>query len=157
MGPCGLTNKLWRIKVLVMPPDSSPPLLYHMTNQEIQKLLGQAVVAPPKMSEEMCRKMVEDLKEEVSGANDYYRSRINTFDRQRAEQQAFTDMEGRITIKMQQEVRMVEELVAFQMAILDKKADDLKEKMETLVTALVEQNRELSRRVTDLEWEGINP
>ena len=152
-----------------MPPDSSPPLPYHMTNQEIQKPLSQTVVSPSKMSEEMNRQMVEDLKEEFkkvqgeSFATRYDRrpsALYSQYQEQKAfndMQKSFNDMEQRLRSQMQTEVRKVEELVAFQMAMLDKKADDLKEKMETLVTALVEQNRELSRRVTDLEWEGINP
>ena len=147
-----------------MPPETNSP---YLTNDELLDIIKQAPIKyaeeakemdkikskTAKIEAEMRRYLAEDLKK-ASGHSPYV---TGNFDRQYQEQKAFTDMEGRITAKMQQEIRRIEDAHLMSMASLEKAVAIHQKGVEELITALVEQNRELSRRVTDLEWEGINP
>lgn len=58
---------------------------------------------------------------------------------------------------MRQELSRMDTVLAMFMERLEARYEQRSNSLEAVISALVAQNRELSRRVTELEWEGITP
>lgn len=131
-----------------MPPDTNPKKPLGLTLDQLKQA--------KELQEEYIKRMSppSPLPPLTSNNNSTYTSQWSNYS---VEQQYMTDMGERLRQEVQRETRKIHDLHEFQARLLESKMDHFKERMHELVTALVEQNRELSRRVTELEWEGINP